>query len=191
MIKIKLLFSILLFFLITSCSKDLEKKSLINEKNLDAQVREAYLEGLNALEAGDILFAAKKFNEAEILFPQSVWAPKSSLMAAYAYYVQDYYIDAISELERYIKVYPYDSNISYAYYLLGICFYEQIVDEKKDLEALTKSKNQFLYLIKEFPDTDYAIDAEFKIELIDELLAAKEMYLGRYYFEKKKMDSIN
>ena len=192
MVKIKLLFSILLFFLITSCSKDLERKSLINEKSLDAQVREAYESGLDALEGGDALFAAKKFNEAEILFPQSIWAPKSSLMAAYAYYSQDYYGDAIAELERFIRIYPLDKNIDYAHYLLGVCFYEQIVDEKKDLQSITKSKKQFQYLIKEYPNTEYALDAEFKIDLIDDLLAAKEIYLGRYYFERKKwIASIN
>jgi len=192
MIKLKLLFSILLFFLITSCSKDLERKSLINEKSLDAQVREAYESGLDALEEGDVLFAAKKFNEAEILFPQSIWAPKSSLMAAYAYYSQDYYGDAIAELERFIRIYPLDKNINYAHYLLGVCFYEQIVDEKKDLQSITKSKEKFQYLIKEYPNTEYALDAEFKIELIDDLLAAKEIYLGRYYFERKKwIASIN
>lgn len=192
MIKLKLLFSILLFFLITSCSKDLERKSLINEKSLDAQVREAYESGLDALEEGDVLFAAKKFNEAEILFPQSIWAPKSSLMAAYAYYSQDYYGDAIAELERFIRIYPLDRNIDYAHYLLGVCFYEQIVDEKKDLQSITKSKEKFQYLIKEYPNTEYALDAEFKIELIDDLLAAKEIYLGRYYFERKKwIASIN
>ena len=192
MIKLKLLFSILLFFLITSCSKDLERKSLINEKSLDAQVREAYESGLDALEEGDVLFAAKKFNEAEILFPQSIWAPKSSLMAAYAYYSQDYYGDAIAELERFIRIYPLDKNIDYAHYLLGVCFYEQIVDEKKDLQSITKSKEKFQYLIKEYPNTEYALDAEFKIELIDDLLASKEIYLGRYYFERKKwIASIN
>jgi outer membrane protein assembly factor BamD len=192
MIKLKLLFSILLFFLITSCSKDLERKSLINEKSLDAQVREAYESGLDALEEGDVLFAAKKFNEAEILFPQSIWAPKSSLMAAYAYYSQDYYGDAIAEIERFIRIYPLDKNIDYAHYLLGVCFYEQIVDEKKDLQSITKSKEKFQYLIKEYPNTEYALDAEFKIELIDDLLAAKEIYLGRYYFERKKwIASIN
>ena len=192
MIKLKLLFSILLFFLITSCSKDLERKSLINEKSLDAQVREAYESGLDALEEGDVLFAAKKFNEAEILFPQSIWAPKSSLMAAYAYYSQDYYGDAIAELERFIRIYPLDKNIDYAHYLLGVCFYEQIVDEKKDLQSITKSKEKFQYLIKEYPNTEYALDAEFKIELIDDLLAAKEIYLGRYYFVRKKwIASIN
>ena len=123
----------LLFIIISfvSCSKENLKESVINEKNLDMQVFEAYSEGLKSLEAGDVLFAAKKFNEAEMLFPQSVWAPKSALMAAYSYYIQDYYGDAVAELIRFKKVYPQNKNIDYADYLLAICYYEQIVDEKK------------------------------------------------------------
>jgi len=182
----KILLIIISILFLNSCSKNIEQRSSINEKSLELQVLEAYQEGLDSLNVGDVLFAAKKFNEVETLFPQSTWAPKSSLMAAYAYYLQDYYADAIAELERYIKIYPFDSNIGYAHYLLGVCFYEQIVDEKKDLQSLLKSKEKFEYVIKEFPQTDYAFDAEFKIDLIDDILAAKEMYLGRYYVDRKK-----
>ena len=179
------LFLIIAFFII-SCSKDQEKKSLIKEKNLDLQVLEAYQEGMNSLEEGDVLFAAKKFNEAEILFPQSIWAPKSSLMAAYAYYTQDYYGDAIAELERYIRIYSKDKNIDYAYYLLAVSHYEQIVDEKKDLQSIVNAKKYFEIVVKNYPLTNYAVDSEFKIDLINDILAAKEMYIGRYYFDKKK-----
>ena len=109
------LFVILLLslFFINSCGKDVSKKIIIKEKSLELQVLEAYNEGLEALEGGDVLFAAKKFNEAEILFPQSKWAPKSALMAAYSYYRQDYYGDAIAELLRFIRVYPRDKNLDY------------------------------------------------------------------------------
>ena len=133
-----------------------------------------------------VLFAAKKFNEAEILYPQSEWAPKSALMAAYAYYTQDYYGDTIAELTRFIKVYPYHKDLVYAYYLLGISYFEQIVDEKKDLKSIVNAKNQFQFIIQEFPNTEYAIDAEYKLDLVNDILASKEMYIGRYYFEKKK-----
>ena len=147
---------------------------------------EAYQEGLNSLKGGDVLFAAKKFNEAETLYPQSSWAPKAALMAAYSYYSQDYYADSIMELERFIKIYPLNKNLSYAYYLMGLCYYEQIVDEKKDLKSISKSKDYFLFLIKNFPNTEYATDASFKIDLINDVLAGKEMYIGRYYFEREK-----
>jgi outer membrane protein assembly factor BamD len=161
-------------------------KSVINEKSLDLQVLEAYQEGMDSLEAGDVLFAAKKFNEAEILFPQSIWAPKSALMAAYAYYTQDYYLDSVSELERFIRIYPKDKNLDYAYYLLAISHYEQIVDETKDLQSIINAKKYFEFIIKNYPQTNYALDSKFKIDLINDTLAAKEMYIGRYYFNKKK-----
>ena len=177
---------LLLFIFCISCSKEKLVKTEIKEKNLDLQVYAAYEEGLKFLEQGDSLFAAKKFNEAEILFPQSIWAPKSALMAAYAYYIQDYYGDSIAELERFIKIYSKHENLDYAYYLLAICHYEQIIDEKKDLQTIINAKNSFEFLIKKYPNTEYALDAEFKIELINDLLAAKELYIGRYYFDKKK-----
>ena len=180
----------LLFFVLTilfvSCSKDQVRKSTIKETNLDSQVLEAYQKGKDFLEEGDVLYAAKKFNEAEVLFPQSVWAPKSALMAAYSYYTQDYYGDAIAELERFLKVYPQNKNLDYAYYLLGISYYEQIVDEKKDLQSIIKAKQYFEIVIKDYSTTNYAQDAEFKINFINDTLAAKEMYIGRYYFDKKK-----
>ena len=147
---------------------------------------EAYKEGFKELKAGDALFAAKKFNEAEILFPQSEWAPKSALMAAYSYYTQDYYADTIAELERFIRVYPLNKNLDYVNYLLAMCYYEQIVDEKKDLQSIIKAKKYFEIVIKNYPNTNYALDAEYKINLVEDILAAKEMYIGRYYFEKKK-----
>jgi len=180
-------FCLLIFISITiSCTKEKVKKSVINEKNLDAQVYEAYQKGMDSLEVGDVLFAAQKFNEAEILFPQSEWAPKSALMAAYSYYTQDYYKDAIAELERFIRVYPYYKDLDYAYYLLAISHYEQIVDEKKDLQSIIDAKKNFSLLIKDYPNTEYALDAEFKLDLINDILASKEMYLGRYYLQKKK-----
>ena len=177
---------LLLFIFCISCSKEKLVKTEIKEKNLDLQVYAAYEQGLKSLEQGDVLFAAKKFNEAEILFPQSIWAPKSALMAAYSYYTQDYYGDSIAELERFIKIYSKHENLDYAYYLLAICHYEQIVDEKKDLQTIINAKNSFEFLLKTYPNTEYALDAEFKIDLINDLLAAKEMYIGRYYFDKKK-----
>ena len=129
---VKFLF-IIFFIFVASCSKDDKKITIIEEKEIQLQMIDAYKEGVEALEDGDVLFAAKKFNEAEILFPQSIWAPKSTLMAAYAYYTQDYYGDAIAETKRFIRVYPQNKNLDYAHYLLAICYYEQIVDEKKDL----------------------------------------------------------
>ena len=176
---------IFLLLIFASCSKNIET-SVIQEKSLELQVSEAYNLGKDALEGGDVLYAAKKFNEAETLFPQSDWAPKSALMAAYSYYVQDYYQDSIAELKRFLRVYPSHKNISYVHYLIGICYFEQIVDEKKDLQSIQSAKTNFEFLVKEYPNTEYALDAEFKLSLIDDILASKEMYIGRYYFDRKK-----
>ena len=183
---VNILYIFFLSFIFISCSKENIKKSVIKEKSLEKQVLEAYQEGKDSLDAGDVLFAAKKFNEAEILFPQSEWAPKAALMAAYSYYIQDYYVDAEAELVRFIKVYPRHKNLDYAYYLLGIAYFEQIVDEKKDLQSIVNAKETFEIVIRDFPNTEYALDSEFKLDLINDILASKEMYVGRYYFERKK-----
>jgi len=184
--KLNIILLIISALLIFSCTKKIEKKSIIQEKSIDLQILETYKEAINELEAGDAIFAAKKFNEVEILFPQSEWAPKSTLMAAYAYYAQDYYFDTIEELKIFLKKYPNHKDVDYAYYLMGMAYYEQIVDEKKDLNSILMAKKQFEKVVNDFPETDYALDAKFKLDLIADLLAAKEMYLGRYYFEKKK-----
>ena len=184
-IFLKLLAIILIIFL-NSCSKKDEKISIIQEKEIRLQMIDAYKEGVKALEEGDVLFAAKKFNEAEILFPQSEWAPKSVLMAAYSYYVQDYYYDALSELERFIKKYPKDERLNYAHFLLAMCYYEQIVDEKKDLAPLLNAQKEFKFIIKNYPNSDFALDSKFKLDFINDVLASKEIYLGRYYIKKEK-----
>ena len=176
----------LIFIFCLSCTKKIEEKSVIKETNLELQMMEAYQEGMKELKKGDALFAAKKFNEAEILFPQSDVAPRAALMAAYSYYTQNYYGDAIAELVRFLRVYPNNNELSYAEYLLGLCYYEQIVDEKKDLQSIENSKKIFSQLIIKYPNTEFAIDAEFKLNLVNDILAAKEMYVGRYYFERKK-----
>src|SRR6056300_300685 len=106
MFKINFILILLLSIICFSCSKEVAKETIIQEKNMELQMIEAYKEGLKELERGDALYAAKKFNEAEVLFPQSDYAPKSALMAAYSYYSQNYYGDAIAELERFIKIYP-------------------------------------------------------------------------------------
>ncbi len=186
MLKLKIILILFYLLLFVSCSKEIKKVSVIKEKSLELQVLEAYEEGMKSLEVRDVLYAAKKFNEAELLYPQSQWAPKSALMAAYSYYTLDYYGDAIAELKRFIIKYPIDKNIDYAYYLLAICYYEQIVDETKDLQSIINAKENFIIIQKRFPNTEYSLDAQFKLDLIDDILASKEMYIGRYYFEKKK-----
>ena len=179
------LFIILIIFF-NSCSKVEIEKSTIKEKSLELQVMEAYKDGMKSLEEGDVLFAAQKFNEAEILFPQSDWAPKSALMAAYSYYSQDYYGDALAELKRFLRIYPKYKDLDYVYYLIAISYYEQIVDEKKDLQSMLEAKKYFKLIINNYANSAYVTDSNFKLDYTNDILASKEMYIGRYYFDKKK-----
>ena len=180
-------FTILFLFLIfTSCSTDKEKISILEDDNLELQMIDAYKIGYEELNKGDALYAAKKFNEAELLYPQSEWAPKSVLLSAYAYYSQNYYDEALSELDRYFKKYPKHINMDYAHFLYAMCYYENIIDEKKDLEPLLLSKKRFEFIVQNYPNTDFAQDAQYKINLIKDVMASKEMYIGKYYLKKKK-----
>jgi outer membrane protein assembly factor BamD len=181
------IFFILVLFL-SSCSQNnnIEKSTKISGDNIEQQMISSYKDGLLALEQGDALFAVKKFNEAELIFPQSEWAPRSSLMAAYSYWSENYYNDSIEELKRYLKLYPKDNNLDYAYYLLAINYYDSIINEKKDLKPLSESKKYFEILVLNYPNTDYALDAKYKLKLINNTLAAKEIYIARHYIAKKK-----
>ena len=184
----KKLFHILLISLsifLTSCSKE-KKISVIEENEINLQMILLYEEGYEELLKGDVLYAANKFNEAESIFPQSEWAPIASLMAGYAYYSQDYYFEAIDQIEDYIKKYPNHLNMDYAHFLLAMCYYENIVDEKRDLQPLLRSKKEFELIITKYPNTDFALDAKFKLEFIEDRLAGKEMFIARHYLKSKK-----
>ena len=177
-----LLLSIVLLF---ACSKK-DRETVIlepTEKELAASI---YDEAVKALKEGDAFYASKKFNEVESLMPQSEWASKASLMASYADYSRNAYSNAIFKLERHINIYPADKNIPYAHYLIAMCYYEQILDEKKDLDPLLKAKKEFEFIMRTYPDTDYGTDARFKLDLIVDQLAAKEMSIVRFYMKTKK-----
>ena len=177
---------LLVFLNLYSCTKKDEKISIVEEKNLEMQMIDAYNAGLEELEKNDVIYAARKFNEAELLYPQSVWAPRAALMAAYAYFSQLYYDDTIVELEKFLQKYKNHPRRDYAYYLLALSHYNLIIDETKDLEEILKAKQYFKIIIKNYPNTEFAIDSEFKLELIQEILASKEMYLARYYVDREK-----
>ena len=178
--------SLIILLLLSGCNSKKEQEIILDSKDLELQMIEAYNEGLKALDEGDVLFAAKNFNAVENIYPQSIWAPRSILMAAYSYYSQDYYGDAIFELNRFLKNYPLNENTAYAYFLLATCHYERIVDEKKDLSPLLKSKKYFEIIISDFPNTDFSLDAKFKLSLIENTLASKENYIANYYLSQKK-----
>jgi len=177
-----LFLSACLFF---SCAKK-NKEEVIIESDNDEIGKSLYAEGVDALNEGQAFYAAKKFREAEIALTQYDWSSKASLMVSYAEYSRSAYSNAIFELERHINNYPADKNLGYAHYLIAMCYYEQILDEKKDLDPLLKAKKKFEFIMKNFPDTDYATDSRFKIDLIVDQLAAKEMSVARFYMKTEK-----
>ena len=172
-------------FLLLACSKK-DNTEIVSEPTEKEMVVAIYVEAVDALKEGDAFYAAKKFKEAESLLPQSEWAAKASLMASYAEYSRNAFSNSIFGLERHIANYPADKNIPYAHYLIAICYYEQILDEKKDLQPLVQAKEKFEFIILTYPETDYAIDARFKLDLIIDQLAAKEMSIARYYMKTEK-----
>ena len=140
---------ILIPIILSSCAQEKKETPAIKEIDQKTEMVSSYKEAKKILDEGDAFYAAKKFLEAELIFPQSDWAAKSVLMASYAYYSQDYYSEAISNLERYLSTYPTDDRISYAHFLLAICYYEGIINEKKDLKPLLKAKKEFNFIMIE------------------------------------------
>ena len=143
---------LLVILTLASCTKNDKEISLIKKIDQEDEMIQAYKDGTEALKENNTFLAAKKFLEAELLFPQSEWASKSSLMASYAYYIENNYSEAIYNLERFLKTYPKDKRLDYVYYLIGMCYYENIIDEKRDLAPLLDSKKEFSIVINDFPE---------------------------------------
>ena len=186
MFKLNYFIIVLILIFLNSCSSKKEEISAIKETSQNLEMITAYREGFEALKNNDPYFASKKFLEAELLFPQSQWAPRAALMASYAYYLQSFYAESVLNLERFLITYPNDTNIMYAHYLIAMCYYENIEDEKRDTEPLLRAREKFNFIVKNYPETDFALDSKFKIGLIDNILASKELYLGRHYIKKGK-----
>ena len=183
--KLCILFVVITMF-VFGCSKNEPEVSTIKESSQELEMISSYNEAYKALNEGDPYFAAKKFLEAEILYPQSLWASRSALMASYSYYVQNFYTESLSNLERYLKTYPNDKNLPYAHYLMAMCYYESIIDEKRDSGSIIKAKDKFNFVIKNYPSSEFALDAKFKLNLLQDILASKEMYIGRHYIKRGK-----
>lgn len=180
----KLIYLFLIIFLTTSCSKEEEL-----ELNIPADKEksfEVYREAVETMRKGDYFFASKKFSEAEAILPKIEFSAKASLMSSYCLYLINFFPEATANLERFINQYPADKNIAYAHYLIAITLYEQILDEKKDINPLIKSKEKIEYFLKTFPDTEYSLDLKFKLDLVNNQLAAKEMYVAKYYMTTQK-----
>ncbi len=177
---LSLLFCILITF---SCSKN---KELVYEPSKKTDAYALYEEGLEAFEKNDFFFANKKFSESELNFTDTDLAAKSAIMSCYSLYAINFYVQAEENLKRYLSTYAADKNVIYAHYLLAIIYFEQIGDEKKDLEPLLKSKKQIDFFINKYSDSEYAIDLKFKMDLIENQLAAKELFVARYYASVQK-----
>jgi len=179
----KLIYSSLIILLFTSCAK---KELELNIPSDQEKSFETYQEAVKAINRGDYFYASKKFSEAELILPKIEFSAKASLMSSYCLYLINFYPEANANLENFIKKYPADKNVAYAHYLIAISLYEQILDEKKDIKPLLKTKQKIQYFLQNFPDTEYALDLKFKLDLVNSQLAAKEMYIAKYYIATQK-----
>ena len=179
----KLVFSFLIIFLVISCSKKAPESNIPVGKEKSFEI---YKEAVEAMNKGEFFFAAKKFSESEAILPKIEFSAKASLMASYCLYLINFYPETIANLERFLNQYPADKNVAYAHYLIAITLYEQILDERKDVKPLLKSKEKIEFFLQNYPNTDYSLDLKFKLDLVLNQLAAKEMYIAKYYIETQK-----
>ncbi len=179
----KKIFFILLIFLLNSCSSN---KEIIYEPSIKINPYESYKEGMNAFKNNDFFFASKKFSEAELNFEIPSLAAKAAIMSSYSLYGINFYNDAEENLKRYLENYPGDKNVIYAHYLLAVIQFEQIGEEKHDLDPLIKAKSQIDFFLKKYPNSEYAIDLNFKKDLVNNQFAAKELYIAKYYISIQK-----
>ena len=179
---IRLIIAKVLIFSLISCSK--KEPIYVVEDKIDPY--QIYAEGINAFNKNDFFFANKKFSEAELNFEKPELASKAAIMASFSLYAINFYDEALEGLQRFFKKYPADKNIVYAHYLEAIIYFEQIDDEKKDIKPLLEANKKIDFFIKTFPESTYATDLKFKKDLIQNQLAAKELYIARYYISIEK-----
>ena len=179
----KKIFLFLIIFFSISCSKEQVELNIPADKDQSFVV---YKEAIDAMNNSDFFYASKKFSEAEIILPKIEFSAKASLMSSYCLYLINFYPEATANLKSFLSKYPADPNIAYAHYLIAVSLYEQILDEKKDISPLISSKEKINYFLENFPNTEYALDLKFKLDLVNNQLAAKEMYVAKYYIKIQK-----
>ena len=172
-----ILLPVLAVLALAGCSSD-------QEEYKERPVGELYNTAMDELLDGRTDQAAKDFDEVERQHPYSVWARKSQLMAAYAYYDSNQYDDAILAAQRFIELHPGNKDAPYAYYLVAICYYEQISDVGRDQKITEQALKALKEVVDRYPETEYARDARLKIDLARDHLAGKEMEIGRYYLRQ-------
>ena len=180
-LRIFLVLSLIITFI--SCTKN-EKPIYESVEKVDPY--DLYQEGLDSFKKNDFFYASKKFSQAELNFKDIDLAAKSAVMASYSLYGMNFYEEALDSLKIYLKTYPLDKNVIYAHYLIAIVHFEQITDEKKDLKPILNASEKINFFLEKYPNTDYSIDLKFKKNLIENQLAAKEMYVARYYISVQK-----
>ena len=180
-----LIYIVLLLLLTSSCIKP-KKKEEVGIPSSEERAFEIYREAVVLMNTNQLFLASKKFSEAEMIMPKIEFSAKASLMASYCLYTINFYEEAIDNLERYIVKYPANKNIPYAHYIIVLSVYEQILDEKKDIEPALESKRKITEFLKKFPNTEYALDLKFKLDLVNNQLAAKELYVAKHYIQSQK-----
>jgi outer membrane protein assembly factor BamD len=160
---------------LTACSSD-EPPAYVEKP-----VEELYNGALDAMQVGNYQEAARLFDEVERQHPYSEWASKAQLMAAYAFYQENAYDEAINALDRFIELHPGSPDVAYAYYLKAISYYEQISDVRRDQKATSEALNALEEVVRRFPESKYSRDAQLKIDLALDHLAGKHMDIGRFY----------
>lgn len=176
--KFLALFCMTLF--VCSCASSKKEETTVSQT-----AEQLYKSGYEYLQKTSYQKAAESFEKVELEHPYSKWAVKSKLMGAYAHYKNEKYDDAIMAFERFIKFHPSNQDVAYAYYMKGLCYYDQISPADKDQLNTKEAFGAFLQLMVLFPDTEYAKDADAKLNLILDHMAGQEMSIGRYYLRNK------
>jgi outer membrane protein assembly factor BamD len=172
--------SVTVVLVLAACSSDDEPVYV------ERSVEELYNTAMNQLAAENYPEAARLFDEVERQHPYSAWAAKAQLMAAFSHYQDSKYDEAVITLDRFINLHPGHKDIVYAYYLRGISYYEQISDVARDQKMTRLALENLGAIVQRFPDSKYARDAAFKMDLTRDHLAGKHMTIGRYYQRQKE-----
>jgi outer membrane protein assembly factor BamD len=163
---------------LAACGSDEE------DEYVERPVEELYNEGLDSLHAGENQDAAGFFDEVERQHPYSTWATRAQLMAAYAHFQEGGYDDALNAIDRFLSLHPGHPSAPYAYYLRALCYYEQIADVTRDQKNTELALGALSEVVRRYPESPYARDAQLKIDLTNDHLAGKDMEIGRFYLKR-------
>lgn len=166
------------FVLLTGCAGDTKKEG---DSYVERPVEQIYAEATNAVDQGNYTRAAILFSAVEQQHPYSQWAMRAELMAAYSFYEAYKFEEALGALDRFIGLHPGNPNVAYAYYLKGLCYYQQISDVRRDQGPTVQAQKALEEVVRRFPSTPYARDAKLKLDLTRDHLAGREMAVGRFY----------